>query len=573
MADRISMFSEPPANGGGVDAISRLYEDILWRIFMENTLCPPDSRPLMVARHSSQVCRRWRAIILRSSTIWGRLISLKELWNVEDEWRDEVVARTGCALLWVHNHNTEISRSESLTSFLFNLLRQHWERIQILKVTGGRLDEYQKEFWTTLFEHPAPKLKIFYFTYYLYVGQDPWILPSPLFNNAFPQLKYFSVTGAVPDTCTISIYMPESWLRRLRTLILRRSTVVELVGLLRLTPLLEELETITHIGSPIENDNLPKVLLPRLKNIRLGWRFPLAIRLLTLLVPSEGCSLQLPAHYDTNPTYGPTVSQDWMVQAYLTITKYAVSYCEQHRPTAMSFYYNESILIMKELNTSQEEPKFHISAPQINGNYSLIEMLLTSCLASVREFHLSTTGTVTVAIPSLYSLLPFYSATTLSANIDTLVLIQNHWDQDRRSPLFPQLQTLKMESIVTNWRAADQIQETVHEAVKIIEVFFKLYADQGVQITAFDICQMTMATGEPMDFSFLENFKGLLFKWAHRKAQGKHEIKEYTCGTGQPSELMVWHCDSRPQKAVRRRIGCKLRRPMPNFGWSARIGD
>jgi len=95
--------------------ISTLHEDLLWKIFLFNADLNDDisfdaalgrgqdpvftTNGLTVTRHTSQVCRFWRSLILGSTSIWGRVIDLNVLKASSQIWRDEVLKRTGEAPL------------------------------------------------------------------------------------------------------------------------------------------------------------------------------------------------------------------------------------------------------------------------------------------------------------------------------------------------------------------------------------------------------------------------------------------------------------------------------------------
>src|SRR6266567_3695438 len=94
---RIRNRYEPPS-------ISRLNDDLLWRIFNLNTLTDTDfigkfsGKPefsLVTARHTSQVCTSWRSLILPSSSLWANTINLKHLDQKNHNWRREILKRTG----------------------------------------------------------------------------------------------------------------------------------------------------------------------------------------------------------------------------------------------------------------------------------------------------------------------------------------------------------------------------------------------------------------------------------------------------------------------------------------------
>ncbi|KAF9556089.1 hypothetical protein CPC08DRAFT_107509 [Agrocybe pediades] len=99
------------------------------------------NRPLNVARHCSQVCRRWRLVYLSSCSIWGRIIDLDSLQQTTDEWRKEVMARTGEALLWVYGEVDDWD--ESKQDIPSDLLKRNWGRIERLLIKDNSNYYYQ----------------------------------------------------------------------------------------------------------------------------------------------------------------------------------------------------------------------------------------------------------------------------------------------------------------------------------------------------------------------------------------------------------------------------------------------
>ncbi|KDR66056.1 hypothetical protein GALMADRAFT_273768, partial [Galerina marginata CBS 339.88] len=81
--------------------ITMLHFDILREIFLFNANIFTKRKCIETTRLSSQVCHSWRSLILKSPTIWGRLLELSELELSTDRWREEVLRRSGNSLLWV----------------------------------------------------------------------------------------------------------------------------------------------------------------------------------------------------------------------------------------------------------------------------------------------------------------------------------------------------------------------------------------------------------------------------------------------------------------------------------------
>ena len=97
---------------GVTSPINKLPNDVLFFIFSinadmtdESPQCWDDKklpyRALHVTRHTSQVSKYWRTLVLESPTIWARIIDLELFRPSLESWREEVLRRCGKCLLSV----------------------------------------------------------------------------------------------------------------------------------------------------------------------------------------------------------------------------------------------------------------------------------------------------------------------------------------------------------------------------------------------------------------------------------------------------------------------------------------
>lgn len=125
--------------------ISKLNRDLLWNIFRvisDINFSKYDRVPDGARRHSSlttlhicsQVCTYWRNLILDSSFLWGNYIDLDFLTQDRGKWRNEVLQRTGDALLSVYSANKIIKLHTKGHAFLMYLIQYHWARVQLFDV-------------------------------------------------------------------------------------------------------------------------------------------------------------------------------------------------------------------------------------------------------------------------------------------------------------------------------------------------------------------------------------------------------------------------------------------------------
>ncbi|KAF8874700.1 hypothetical protein CPB84DRAFT_1966904 [Gymnopilus junonius] len=157
--------------------------DVLLLIFEMNTNIFTDRRALTTTRLSSQVCRTWRSTILDSTVLWGRLIDMDSLDRGGEEWRHEVLRRSGHSplfvkgaksLQWPEYHILCSHCKVSLCSrrgvspsqrFFLSLVQNNWSRIERLSVSIGShiADMFEPWPWQIMCSRPAPRLRVFEF--------------------------------------------------------------------------------------------------------------------------------------------------------------------------------------------------------------------------------------------------------------------------------------------------------------------------------------------------------------------------------------------------------------------------
>ncbi|KAF9475873.1 hypothetical protein BDN70DRAFT_897805 [Pholiota conissans] len=231
-------------------SVSKLGCDILWSIFSINSFSygehSNDRSPLWTTRKCSQVCSLWREIILRSSSIWGNCIDIDHLTQDQDEWRDEVLRRTGNALMAVYSDHVYVDEDTKEAGFLVNLIENHWERIKILRIALSSADVINTHgVWAAL-GRPAPHLQAFSVRY---DDTERPILRPPgfrLFADDAPVLTEFYIASPI-DTSNLFETLPVPpflFTTRLRTLHLCQAAEVppdDILAVCEQIPNLEEL--------------------------------------------------------------------------------------------------------------------------------------------------------------------------------------------------------------------------------------------------------------------------------------------------------------------------------------------
>ncbi|KAF9474918.1 hypothetical protein BDN70DRAFT_898572 [Pholiota conissans] len=155
-----------------VSPISKLDNYLLWLIFSINSVWSEDrvrtavykhpKNALTTTRRSSQVCSFWRAILLASPKIWGNCIDVGMPGWQSTEWRDEVIRRTGKALLSVYNTGDHrIALNTSQRTFVLYLIQNHWRRIRVFHVVLRSAEVFNDPIARNAFASPAPNLEVF----------------------------------------------------------------------------------------------------------------------------------------------------------------------------------------------------------------------------------------------------------------------------------------------------------------------------------------------------------------------------------------------------------------------------
>ncbi|KAF9475896.1 hypothetical protein BDN70DRAFT_883104 [Pholiota conissans] len=313
--------SMPPPSGNN----SKLDHDILWIIFSIITSHYPSptepthtlhASPLTIIRRCSQVCTFWRDFILSSESIWAKCIDLDCLAQGNNDWREEVLRRTGdIAPLYVvglrplpsqgvilkgnNNWRSEalrkmgdvaplyvrgrlaLSFQGGILAFLINLISVYWERIQVLDVLLEQEKVLDDEKVLSAFCRPAPRLKefsiraakhsidiwrpmIFTLPYFeLFAGVAPNLTRFHLHSHTHKiilpiHFRPLLLTLLTPRLRSLSIFQPLSL--SIMDLLIACSHIPNL-ELLNISPLKLEANTLTP--------SLHQVTLPRLHEIHI----------------------------------------------------------------------------------------------------------------------------------------------------------------------------------------------------------------------------------------------------------------------------------------------------------------
>ncbi|KAF8889536.1 hypothetical protein CPB84DRAFT_1849332 [Gymnopilus junonius] len=264
---------------------SQIDDPLLTSIFMINTdhktrfvvtpnfriYDPKEELPLTIARRTSQVCCRWRKVILQSPLIWGSVIDFDLLRQKKDFWRKEVMRRTGSAPLCI---------------------MEHWERIRKLDVELKVLTTESPSIVRKLKKRPAPNLEFI-------IICSHRIAESGLSYNYREKIY----AGRKPEGGNYSIFVPTFprhlhavWLLQLRGLTIGWMLEADIFPLLERMTLLETLKI--DATTDLNMDNIPTkhIFLPNLVLLDLRNHFQFCHQVLASITPSPNCVLTLTSY-------------------------------------------------------------------------------------------------------------------------------------------------------------------------------------------------------------------------------------------------------------------------------------
>ncbi|KAF9560884.1 hypothetical protein CPC08DRAFT_817989 [Agrocybe pediades] len=503
-------------NMNGSPPISRLHEEILWIIWLENTEAHHDHR-LSTARYSSQVCRKWRNLMLTSSSIWGRLLDLN-IWN---PWMEEVMSRSGKAPLWIVTGAICKWPWDYLSDFLLNFISDSWARIERLHIYDdlrpyphGPTTEYSRnareQCWLDLFSRPAPLLEEFKF-HYLTKDDDPdaWHAPLPWFNSLAPRLRMFSVYKCPNDTLItrlsaqpplFKLGMPSSWLSKLRSFTLcQRWDAPDLLSLLRKMPLLEELEITSCTASGGRNESVviddAPVFLPRLSALRLvNWVLSDIVGFLGPISACVNCCLSMSAPRNNVRTSTSILPLNEAQRAQRVVLRYLQNYNEARSIAKLSLSSNSRHIHILE-DAASDGLSIYIPRTATNDSWLLSMLFNSTFLSSTTTLHV---GEWEAECPEhIYASSFFNAVHTLSITQHAFPFLIMYLDRGHRDS-FPLLHTLRVEGQ----------QRVYSDYVTLLHQFLRKRQDLSRPISVLDLSDLNLKCFRS-DFDEFEEFVGL----------------------------------------------------------------
>ncbi len=118
---------------------------------------------------TSQVCQRWREMMLNTPSLWAKVIYIDSSGCCRGaEWWKELIRRTSTALLWIRVYDpfgfTRSTDGSRFTKVFTSILHENWTRIEKLEMDLSISDESQLPSWET-FSRSAPVLETFDVTF------------------------------------------------------------------------------------------------------------------------------------------------------------------------------------------------------------------------------------------------------------------------------------------------------------------------------------------------------------------------------------------------------------------------
>ncbi|KJA17369.1 hypothetical protein HYPSUDRAFT_1025047 [Hypholoma sublateritium FD-334 SS-4] len=259
-----------------------------------------DKKALHTTRISSQVCRRWRDLMLDRPFLWARLIDMEEIRHAStpQRWWNVLIQRSGAALLWIRAESESFRRSHpeatdnsiKLEQLFFGFINSNWHRIQRLVIDGN----YPAPGLThAMVSFPAPQLKEFEMPLPKETGDsrsgdldNEGTITTPIFSGHAPLLRRFRCVGYIVDR-------QAPWLGNLHSIELNRLySISDALAVLSAAHSLTEI-IIDKLVDGKPSEPLFNVSLPRLKSFRCEASPQPCARLLGQLEFPLGCSMNI----------------------------------------------------------------------------------------------------------------------------------------------------------------------------------------------------------------------------------------------------------------------------------------
>ena len=512
-----------------------LNHDILMRIIKMNANMFLDDDALKTTVISSQVCRLWREFMLSTPSLWAKLIDLNMLqYGTTDEWRDELMDRTGTALLWIAARGLAIpDDSTGIISFLSDILSNDWNRVQKISLDciDGSYMHPGLPRWNPLYL-PAPNLQTFDLDFsegdLSSEDADEECMDLPLFCHDAPMLREFYAR-------VLRFDFGAPWLQHLHLLHIDiEITVNEILTILEAAPRLREL-IICQAELGEVAPSLPTISLPDLSHMVLFASFVGGATLLDHLELPLGCTMKIHLTNGVGDQDQDRTSEDLCRFRMQTVSRLARNIFRVYTPQKLLLNFSPDMLALEDHTQDDRRFEFHISyygnrAPTLYTRMSFLEGFTLSELSQVTDFRLEVSIDLPETIFSSF-IACLSSVTLLEAPAKTLVYLVELQDRlskqlaDRPIVVLPRVQTVRLNHSAITYFAGDQAQGVLME-------YLRARVRDGCPIGTLDLTECNSDALPRVDF--LEEMTGLKVLW---KRWGVKDISEYICGSGDPDRL------------------------------------
>ena len=474
------MSTQPPA--------SKLCEDVLWHIFDMNTpsddhFLNPDAtgdeiHSLTTARHTSQVCSDWRAIILESPSVWANSLRLEDLNQRSNYWRKEVLRRTGSCLLSIHG---SFVRRYVAQEFLMCLLEHHWPRFRRICIRAKWTTIFCDRRWCT-FTSPAPNLEILGIHFERERDTPSLSFFRKLFDGNAPRLHTFS--ASLVDFQIQHGSFSELWSLELTGTIVSPAILPVLQGMnsLRLLKLVNQ-EILFEFNRKSKH---PRIKLPKLRNLHIDADMRNFLTIARHIHPPQQCKIALIIN-DISDRYSP---RTWRTLGQCFHAYYRCI-MDQHPINTLSISIQDYCFSIRNRRhnediSSPEDPLFSFQIEWIDDeSWDNISNLILHSVLSVdplpvktfnmlMEFEATDLSIDEYLTELLYSLI---SVEVLYGNSLTLKLISDIEDQNDGRNLFLRLNTLVLE------------EEYCGDSENAIQLFVQRRIKAGLPVRSIDLTE------------------------------------------------------------------------------------
>ncbi|KDR79565.1 hypothetical protein GALMADRAFT_1244818 [Galerina marginata CBS 339.88] len=453
--------------------ISILYEDILQRIFWINADMNDEStgshrdhdswkfRAMTITRHSSQVCRYWRQIILESPSLWGRAIDLQLLQQSKEAWMKEVFHRTQDSLLYV--------KGTSSPTLFESLIKTYWTRVHELDVVilGPQSLTYET---CESMKKPNQNLRSFKLS----------TRPEPVYGTVFPT---YAPSLRVFHTGNIKFSPTSTWLPQISSLLLSYDPSFQ-IPLAQLFKMISKMPSLQYLSLrravlPALDQSVNITSLPKLSEVVVHEKdINTAITILEHIEPAIGCSLNFKC-----PDSSALINGELASRAHAVLSHYSKVYFDNHTPTELSIKTAVRSVWIETPVSELSDSYFHISYKP-NNTWAVLHSLISCRLSTVRSLTIDLMFLGFLPSESLFVqfLHSFPSVEVMDATMRTIAVLNSI--NSETAVIFPRLAELKLAGFIISHLNDPVPQFLWHRVeigfpVRLLDLTKCLYTSEG----------------------------------------------------------------------------------------------